>query len=442
MTGMKYTSDMLRTMRSVISELALGPDGEYEAFLLVQIKDETTNIFEDPAAYNETLRKVVPKEFWNMTVLWWTGLWGKQYPKLPEGSRNVHASQWLPTQYFLKKYPAFDYYWNWEMDVRYTGHHYELLESLTSWSRKQPRKGLWERNARFYVPKYHGDYSTDFKDYIQDRYRSGSGEKKEDLTIWGPLPPAEQGTTYLDDLPPLESPTPSKDNFTWGVGEEADLITLLPMFSPDTTHYSLRDSHFNYPSSLLPSEPPRRATIITFYRFSHRLLSTMEQENVHSLGHHMSSEQWSQSMCLHHGFNAVHAPHSLYMERQWPAKALNFIFNNGDSERVIKAFKDMPALVDVVLPNRSRNTVIQAALGYKIDGIGGVTWEAKHGTYCLPPMLLHQIKDMEDPAIATADETHELEAAIKEEQFQEEKANAESDALKAAKAGGASVHAT
>lgn len=86
--GMKYTSDMLRTMRSVITELALGSGGEYEAFLLVQIKDETSRIFEDPALYDETIRKSVPKEFWKLTVLWHTGLWGKQYPKLPEGSRK------------------------------------------------------------------------------------------------------------------------------------------------------------------------------------------------------------------------------------------------------------------------------------------------------------------------------------------------------------------
>lgn len=305
---------------------------------------------------------------------------------------SVHTSQWLPIQYFQKKYPAFDYYWNWEMDVRYTGHHYEMLESLISWSRKQPRKGLWERNARFYVPRYHGDYATEFKDYIQNRYQTGSGKKPEDLTIWGPLPPVGQATTYLDDLPPLDAPTPLHDNFTWGVGEEADLITLLPMFNPDTTHYSLRGGHFNYPLTLLPAGPPRRATIITFYRLSHRLLSTMEQENVHSPGHHMSSEQWPQSVCLHHGFKAVYAPHSLYMERHWPAKALNFIFNNGDSQRVIKAFKDMPALGEgsggwesVFGLDREHNFVqstwyfrtdlatrlYKRLLGYEIDGIGG-----------------------------------------------------------------------
>lgn len=56
-------------------------------------------------------------------------------------------------------------------------------------------------------------------------------------------------------------------------------------------------------------------------------------------------------------------------------------------------------------------------------------------------MLLHQIKDMEDPAIAAADGTHELVAGLKEEQFQKEKSDAESAALKAAHAGAADVQA-
>ena len=57
-------------------------------------------------------------------------------------------------------------------------------------------------------------------------------------------------------------------------------------------------------------------------------------------------------------------------------------------------------------------------------------------------MLLHQIKDIEDPATAAADETHDLAAEVKEKEFQEEKTNAESEALKAAEAGGAGVHAS
>ena len=278
------------------------------------------------------------------------------------------------------------------MDIRYTGHHYELLETLADWSRKQPRKGLWERNERFYIPRFHGDYDTDYRDFIQSKFLSGSSEPKEDLTVWGPLPPPGQAGAHLDDLPPLYSPTPADDDFSWGVGEEADLITLLPMFNPDTTHYVLRGGYFNYPLDLLPAGPPRRATIITFYRLSHRLLATMELENTRSPGHHMSSEQWPQSVCLHHGFKAVYVPHSLWMDRQWPAMATNFIFNNGDTQRILKAFKDVAPLGEgsggwesVFGNDREHNFAISTwyyrtdfatrlykrLLGYEFDGIGG-----------------------------------------------------------------------
>jgi hypothetical protein len=458
--GMLYTQDMLRMMRSVIMELVLGSGGEYEAYLLVQIKNDPSPIFENDTAYEEAIQKNVPREFWNITVLWSTDIWGELYPKLPEGSRNVHASQWLPVQYFAQKYSNFDFYWNWEMDIRHTGHHYELLDTLAKWSRKQPRKGLWERNQRFYVPKYHGDYSTDFKDYIQGRYQQSTKSGKEDLTIWGPFPPEGQGTTPLDEFPPLDAPTPAKDNFTWGVGEDADLITLLPMFNPDTTHYALRGGHFNYPASLLPAGPPRRATIITFFRLSHRLISTMHQENTRSPGHHMSSEQWPQGVCLHHGFKAVYVPHALYMDRHWPAKATNFIFNNGDSQRVIKAFKDMPPLGEgsggwesVFGLDREHNFIestwyyrtdfatrlYERLLGYEIDGIGGDEWEAKHGAYCLPPMLLHQIKDIEDPAVTANASIVQTLAEVQEQSFQKEKEDGETEALNAAQEGGATV---
>ena len=288
------------------------------------------------------------------------------------------------------------------MDVRYTGHYYELLESLDAWTKAQPRKGLWERNARFYVPKFHGDYS-EFTDFIQARYQDEPPERREDLSIWGPHPPAGQPITPLDDLPPLEAPTPSYDNFTWGVGEEADLITLLPMFNSDTTHYVLRGGYFNYPTNLLPAGPPRRATIITFYRLSHRLLSTMHLENTRSPGHHMSSEQWPQSVALHHGFKAVYAPHSVYMDRYWPAKATNFIFNNGDAQPVIRAFKDMAPLGEgsggwesVFGMDREHSFKISTwyyrtffatrlykrLLGYDVDGIGGETVNWLHALTC------------------------------------------------------------
>lgn len=277
------------------------------------------------------------------------------------------------------------------MDIRYTGHHYELLETLDNWTKTQPRKGLWERNSRFYIPKFHGDYSN-FREYIQSRYQDGPAEKLKDMSIWGPNLPSGQSATPIDDLPPLTAPTPAHDNFTWGVGEEADLITLLPMFNPDTTHYSMKGAFYNYPTRLLPEGPPRRATIITFYRLSHRLLSTMDMENTRGPGHHMSSEQWPQTVALHHGFKAVYAPHSVYMDRHWPAEAANFIFNNGDTPPLIKAFKDIPSYGEgsggwesVYGLDREHNfqmstwyyrtdfatRLYKRLLGYDVDGVGG-----------------------------------------------------------------------
>ena len=85
--GFKYTSDALRTMRAVIMEMALQSGGEYQAFLLVQVKNKELPIFDDPALYDKVVHESVPQEFWNMTVLWNEGLWGKLYPKIPERAR-------------------------------------------------------------------------------------------------------------------------------------------------------------------------------------------------------------------------------------------------------------------------------------------------------------------------------------------------------------------
>ena len=342
--GFQYTTDAIRTMRSIISELSLGSGGEFEAFLLVQVKDTRIPIFDDPSVYQQVLELSVPREFWNMTVLWNEALWGQLYPKIPPDIRWVHLSQWLPIQWFASVYPNFDHYWNWEMDIRYTGHHYHLIDKVDEWGKKQPRKGMWERNERFYIPRVHGEFDSNYRDIVQSIYqtKNAKGDTKDE-TIWGPFPPPGQPLADYDETPPAERPTPIQDNYEWGVGEDTDMFTFLPMFNPDTTHYVNKHVYFNYPGDLKPYGPPRRGTIITLYRMSHRLISTMHLENVET-GRHMGSEMWPQSVALHHGFKALYAPHPIYMDRKWPAQALDFIFNNGDQAEVINAFKDMSTL--------------------------------------------------------------------------------------------------
>ena len=85
--GFKYTSDVLRMMRAIIMETSLQSGGEYQAFLLVQVKDKELAIFDDSALYEKVVHDTVPQEFWNMTILWNEGLWGKLYPKIPERAR-------------------------------------------------------------------------------------------------------------------------------------------------------------------------------------------------------------------------------------------------------------------------------------------------------------------------------------------------------------------
>jgi hypothetical protein len=246
--GMTYTEDMKRTMRAIIMELVILTGGEYEAFLLVQVKDKkkTEAIYDDAFVYEEVKRKTVPREFWNITILWSEDLWDKEYPLIPPGPRDIHNSQWLPVQWFARRHPQFDHYWNWEMDVRFTGHHYQLLESLDKWTREQPRKGMWERNARFYIPGIHGNYK-DFRDYIQSRYQIGNFYRKDDTSIWGSEP--AKGVAIQHTIsPPPSIPSPAGDDYNWGVGEDADLITMLPMFNPSHTHYTLRYGFYNYPA--------------------------------------------------------------------------------------------------------------------------------------------------------------------------------------------------
>jgi hypothetical protein len=100
-----------------------------------------------------------------------------------------------------------------EMDARNTGQHYHFLERLASWSKDQPRKGLWERNARFYIPSIHRSWEKFVA--LVDKTNGHQG-------VLGPV-----ATT---DVVPL-GPMPLFDD-NWGKGEDADLITLFPMVDP------------------------------------------------------------------------------------------------------------------------------------------------------------------------------------------------------------------
>lgn len=215
--------------------------------------------------------------------------------------------------------PQFEYFWNWEIDARFTGHLYELLEKIAEFGRNQPRRGIWERSERFYIPQIHGDYNTSFRKFAEEQ----AGQ-----LVWGPL-----AIDYVRPMPLVpKGPAPPvkkarQDDYQWGVGEEADYIGFLPIFNPINTDWVIR----NEVSGYFGPDTPRRATLITHSRVSRRLLLTMDDENL--LGRHMGSELFAQSVAILHGFKGVTVPHPIYSERPLPPHRVDRWFNSGINGR-------------------------------------------------------------------------------------------------------------
>lgn len=415
----EYSVEDIIYLRSMVAELSLLSGGEYTIRFLVHVKDDNVPIWAEKKVYDRVLENSLPEEFRGMGTLWSERQMGLIYGGLQESFfrdlpvHGVYRSQYMALQYFSHQHPEYDYFWNWEMDVRYTGQWYHLFDKVRQWTKDQPRKGLWERNGRFYVPSVHGSWEdfkqmirvqtemgTDSPNNIWSGLKAGAGDipgspqGKSDRPVWGPESPEDMLKTDDDPIPPT---TYEKDKYTWGVGEEADFITFSPLFDPDgTTWFYVEDvTGYNTTQGL----PPRRATIGTSSRLSRRLLQTMHRETVFKR-HHMFTEMWPASVALHYGYKAVYAPHPVYIDRRWPTSYLAGVMNGGRNGASGGArtsvyggrehnFKGTTWFYDAGFsPNLWRRW-----LGYKVDNDGGEQEElAGEGRMCLPGMLLHPIK--------------------------------------------------
>lgn len=416
----EYTEETIVYLRSLISELTVASGGEYVVHFLVHVKDENLPIWSDDETYDRVLKDALPKEFWGMGTLWSERQMALVYGGLDDNnSRNlpvygVYRSTFMPVQYFAYQHPEYDFYWNWEMDARYTGHWYHLFDKVGSWAKKQPRKGLWERNSRFYVPSVHGSWE-DFRQMVRVQTEQGTNsmnnmwsapnkghrpnELQPDKPIWGPeRPQSEEDVleTEGEGIPPRSY---EKDKYEWGVGEDADLIVFNPLFDPEGTTWLLRDDATGYNKD--NGTLPRRTAIITASRLSRKLLHTMHRET--SLKRHtMFSEMWPASTCLHHGFKATFAPHSVYIDRQWPTTYLEAVYNAGRNGASGGARTS-------IFGDREHNfrgttwfysaghsiSIWRRWLGYRSNNDGGEEYElANEGRMCVPPMLLHPVKEV------------------------------------------------
>ncbi|KAI9684997.1 MAG: hypothetical protein M1822_005389 [Bathelium mastoideum] len=418
--GYDYTDNDIQAIRSMITELSLLSGGEYQVFLFVNIKDYNADIYENQDVHDDFLRRTVPEELRDIAILWTEKVTREWYPYV--GDWQVYWMQWMSVQWFSKHHPEFEYIWNWETDARYTGHHYHFLEQIASFARKVPRKHLWERNKRLYFPEAHGSYEQ-FLQQTDELIVEATKAKTIPTPVWGPV-------AYTETQAPLGPQPPhaqDEDNFEWGVGEEADLITLQPIWDPARTDWSYRNKIFNFVPGVRPHftpenaaddahdhpaypDIPRRVFINTVARFSRRMLHAMHAEN--RAGRSMQAEMWPATVALQHGLKAVYAPHPIWVDKQWPARYMDAVFNahggkqarwgeewdsiyNHDREVNFKTFSWYYA-------TGFPKTLYRRWLGWEavetqsIDGgmglAGGEEWERERGRMCLPGMLLHPVK--------------------------------------------------
>ena len=329
-TGFRWTEHAILNFRALINELSLRSGGEYHVHFLMQVRDTNEPIFSDDQTAERIVNENVPAEFRSLVTLWSETQMKLFYPgTFPDPISNpsmqdihgIYRSAHFPLQVFALNHPEYDQFWNWEMDMRYLGSYYEFFDRLGKWTAEQPRPFIWERSSRYYIPSYHGDWDNFTKNVVKDTMSSGRP------VVFGPTDFDGKGQLQYETegksvMP--ESCSTTADNSKCGVGEDADLITLNPLFDTDQSGWYFADDVTGYRGS-----PPRRCAIITAGRLSRRLLMAMHEE-VWRHHHTMFSEMFPPSVALHHGFKAVYAPHPIYLERAWyPYSDIDAAFNGG-----------------------------------------------------------------------------------------------------------------
>lgn len=334
-TDFQWTALAVVNFRALITELSLKSGGEYVVHILLHVLDNDEPIWADDAVVQEILDTNVPAEFHSLVTLWSEAQMELFYPgefKDPYDNpsnkpiHGVYRSLHFPLQVFASQHPEYEYFWNWEMDMRLVGNYFELFDRIGTWAAKQPRTLMWERSERYYVPSYHGTWENFTKTVERDHIESGK------TAIFGPVDYEDRKPLRFEERG--ESALPENcgaghDAAKCGVGEGADLITLNPMFDIAYSGWVFSNDIVGYKN---PSyeHPPRRSSIITASRLSRRLLLSMHEETWRH-HHTMFSEMFPSSVALHHGFKAIYAPHPVFLDRAWApvGSSVDAVFNGG-----------------------------------------------------------------------------------------------------------------
>ncbi|KAL2758168.1 hypothetical protein ACRALDRAFT_1074874 [Sodiomyces alcalophilus JCM 7366] len=332
--GYRWTPHAVLNFRAMISELSLKSGGEYTVHFLLHVKDRNAPIWADRSVVQRILAENVPPEFHSICTLWsedqmrlyYRGDFGKTF-HTPSSHpiHGVYRSAHMPMQVFALHHPEYSHIWNWELDMRHTGSYYELFDRIGSWARDQPRRLLWERSAKYYIPGLHGSWEEFSELVANETAASGRPPIMGPVRFPGRKPlMSERSAHGRRVLPPsCDEGQPPEG---CGVGEEADIITLNPLFDTENSGWVFSQDVTGYDTRL--RLPPRRCAIITASRLSRRLLLAMHEETWRHR-HSMFSEMFPPTMALHHGFKGAYAPHPVFLDRGWDLEAVERAFNGG-----------------------------------------------------------------------------------------------------------------
>jgi Protein of unknown function (DUF3405) len=384
--------------RSLIAELSLASGAEYEVILLMQLNGDENANFTTADLENEEIittlkEKYVPAEFRDIAVFFNDNVLKDLYPKVDEHNYQMQAYQ--PVQWLALNNPQFDSFWTIEQDFRYTGHNYEFFDKIGKWAKQQPREFMWERSAQFYIPAVHKNWEN----YSEAVKRDATGKG-----VLGPLPPPKEkkgGIKGLFDSWKAAVPLPTFVPKNWGVGEDADVISLSPIWDPVGSGWIFEGWIRGYPEGT-----PRRASPPSCGRFSRRVLMLTHEEQVEH-GTWVEGEMTNPTTALHHGLKALYAPHPIYFDEDIDHDALYHVFNGAEpGEEIEKLFHAKVYLPTPEWQDRWKrltyswaNELSGELYKWWIGRDGGGRDPAMlrvvgEGEPCFPAMALHPVKDV------------------------------------------------
>ncbi|WFD23552.1 hypothetical protein MEQU1_002245 [Malassezia equina] len=307
--GYPWREDDILNLRAMISELSLNnPNTPYDVRILVEVKDRALSVFTSEWDRYRVLVSSVPREFWGLVEFWSEKQLEVLYAGLPGRFINNMIAQTsyraclMALQKFWLDHQEYDYVYNWEMDVRYIGNYLDFFEGIENYARQEPLNPGMHKYETWYMP--------------------GVPESER---IW-------------------RAPT----NSSTKVGEEADMITLGPIFDPRGSGWYWTHDVQNYPRG---KDTDRRASIGTNMRLSRGLLEAMNVVNAEAKKS-LHCEAWPTTLVLHsqmplshdHSFypeagfsytlpipfKGVFAPHPIYFRHEWDIHELNRLLNRQD----------------------------------------------------------------------------------------------------------------